>query len=133
MTNISINVILFKNKVLGTFLMVQWLRIHLAMQGTWVQFLVQENITCHRATKPQRAKPCAPHQEKPLQQEAGPLQQEAGPLQLPAQQQHRARAPGAGARAAKEKCFLKNEALCNDSNWIYIKTTKVNYLTICHL
>ena len=79
------------------------------MQGTWVQFLGQENLTCPRATKPQRAKPCAPHQEKPLQQEAGPLQ-------LPAQQQHRARAPGAGARAAKEKCFLKNEALCNDSN-----------------
>ena len=33
-------------------LVVQWLRIHLPMKGTWVQFLVQEDSTCHRATKP---------------------------------------------------------------------------------
>ena len=31
---------------------VQWLRLHLAMQGTWVQTLVQEDSTCHGATKP---------------------------------------------------------------------------------
>ena len=36
----------------GTFLMVQWLRIHLPMQETWVQSLVGEDHTCHRATKP---------------------------------------------------------------------------------
>ena len=30
----------------------QWLRIHLPMQGTWVRALVQEDPTCHRATKP---------------------------------------------------------------------------------
>ena len=34
------------------FLMVQWLRIHLVMQGTWVQFLIQKDPTCCGATKP---------------------------------------------------------------------------------
>ena len=32
-------------------LVAQWLRIHLPMQGTWVQALVQEDPTCHRASK----------------------------------------------------------------------------------
>ena len=36
----------------GTSLVVQWLRIHLPMQGTWVWSLVQEDATWHRATKP---------------------------------------------------------------------------------
>ena len=31
---------------------VQWLRIHLPTQGTWVWALVQEDPTCHGATKP---------------------------------------------------------------------------------
>ena len=31
---------------------VQWLRIHLVMQGTPVQSLVWEDPTCHRATEP---------------------------------------------------------------------------------
>ena len=33
-------------------LVAQWLRIHLPRQGTWVRALVQEDPTCHRATKP---------------------------------------------------------------------------------
>ena len=33
---------------------VQWLRIHLPMQGTQVQALVQEDPTCHGAAKPVR-------------------------------------------------------------------------------
>ena len=33
-------------------LVVQWLRIRLPMQGTWVQALVWEDPTCHGATKP---------------------------------------------------------------------------------
>ena len=33
-------------------LVVQWFRIHLPMQGTQVQFLVQEDSTGHRTTKP---------------------------------------------------------------------------------
>ena len=36
----------------GTSLMVQWLRIFLPVHGTWVQFLVGEDPTCCRATKP---------------------------------------------------------------------------------
>ena len=38
----------------GTSLVVQWLRIHLPMQGTQVQALVQEDPTCQGATKPMR-------------------------------------------------------------------------------
>ena len=35
-----------------TSLVVEWRRVHLPMQGTWVQFLVQEEPTCHcRVTK----------------------------------------------------------------------------------
>ena len=37
----------------GTSLVVQWLRIHLPMQGTWVQSVVGEP-TYHKATKPAR-------------------------------------------------------------------------------
>ena len=33
-------------------LVAQWLRIRLPMQGTQVQALVQEDPTCHGATKP---------------------------------------------------------------------------------
>ena len=36
----------------GTSLVVQWLRILLPMQGTWVQALVWEDPTCHGAAKP---------------------------------------------------------------------------------
>ena len=35
-----------------TSLVVQWLRIHLPVQGTWVRALVREDSTCWRATKP---------------------------------------------------------------------------------
>ena len=34
------------------FLVVQWLRIRLPMQGTQVRSLVREDPTCHEATKP---------------------------------------------------------------------------------
>ena len=40
--------------ILGTSLVVQWLRTRLPMQGTWVRALVQEDPTCRRATKPVR-------------------------------------------------------------------------------
>ena len=36
----------------GASLVAQWLRIHLTMQGTWVQALVQEDPTCCGAAKP---------------------------------------------------------------------------------
>ena len=35
-----------------TSLVAQWLRVRLPMQGTRVRALVQEDPTCHRATKP---------------------------------------------------------------------------------
>ena len=37
-------------------LVAQWLRIHLPMQGTRVRALVQEDPTCHGATKPMHHK-----------------------------------------------------------------------------
>ena len=37
---------------MGTSLVVQWLRIRLPMQGTWVRALVREDPTCHGATNP---------------------------------------------------------------------------------
>ena len=40
------------NKHQQTSLVVQWLKIHLPMQETWVQSLVQEDSTCHTAAKP---------------------------------------------------------------------------------
>ena len=40
------------NKIPGTSLVAQWLRIRLPMQGTWVRALVREDPTCHGATKP---------------------------------------------------------------------------------
>ena len=41
-----------RNIMLGTYLVVQWLRIRLPMQGTQVRALVQEDPTCRGATKP---------------------------------------------------------------------------------
>ena len=38
----------------GASLVAQWLGIRLPMQGTWVRSLVQEDPTCHGATKPVR-------------------------------------------------------------------------------
>ena len=43
-----------KNVIIGTSLVVQWLRIHLPMQGTRVRSLVWEDPTCRGAAKPVR-------------------------------------------------------------------------------
>ena len=40
-------------------LVVQWIRMCLPMQGTWVQSLAQEDSPCWRATKP--VHPTEPH------------------------------------------------------------------------
>ena len=42
---------LLKTSGLGASLVVQWLRICLLMQGTWVQALVWEDPTCRGATR----------------------------------------------------------------------------------
>ena len=39
-------------RIMQTSLVGQWLRIPLPMQGTLVRALVQEDPTCHGATKP---------------------------------------------------------------------------------
>ena len=68
-----------------TSLVAQWVRIHLPMQGIWVQSLVQEDPTCLKATKPVlrnywahppqllklvHPRAHAPQQGKPLQRES---------------------------------------------------------------
>ena len=65
-----------------TSLVVQWLRIDLPMQGTWVQSLVPEGPVFYGTSKPTHHNPvlrllkpviptaCAPQQEKPPQREA---------------------------------------------------------------
>ena len=77
-----------KKKNLWISLVVQWTRICLPMQGTWVWSLVWEDSTCLRATKPMchnywasmlqllkagYSTTCVP-QEKPLQWEVHALQ-----------------------------------------------------------
>ena len=46
---ITVTISVWQNR---TSLVVQWLRIHLPMQGTWVRSLVQEDSTCCQASKP---------------------------------------------------------------------------------
>ena len=65
----------------GASLVVQWLRIRLPMQGTWVRALVREDPTCRRATTPEShnywarvPRAHALQQEKPPQWEARALQ-----------------------------------------------------------
>ena len=55
-----INWIDVKKIEIRIFLVVQWLRICLPMQGTQVRSLVLEDPTCHRATKPGPHNYCSP-------------------------------------------------------------------------
>ena len=48
-----------QNFMKGASLVVQWLRIHLPMQGTWVQALAREDPTCCGATEPVSHSYCA--------------------------------------------------------------------------
>ena len=53
--------------------MAQWLGIHLLMQGTRVQYMVQEDPTCFGATGPAQAqllKPTSPRTHAPQQEKA---------------------------------------------------------------
>ena len=66
-----------KNTTNRTSLVVQWIKIYLPMQGTQVRFLVGDDSTCCRATKPV-GHDCWVHalqQAKPLQWEACAPQQ----------------------------------------------------------
>ena len=105
--------------MVGASLVAQWLRIRLPMQGAWVRALVQEDPTCHGATKPvhhnywahalqptsrnywahvPRAR--APQQEKPPQWEASTLQRRVAP---PSPQLEKAGAQQQRPNAAKDK------------------------------
>ena len=84
-----------KSYGVGTSLMVQWIRIHLPMQGTWVQSLVLEDSTCRGAPKPvshdywdsaetteaREPRACALQQEKSWQWEALALQRKSSSCQ----------------------------------------------------
>ena len=94
---------------LGISLVVQWLRICLPMQETWVPPLVRKDLTCHRATMPMHYnywawtleavrhsfwslpyRVCAP-QEKPPQWEACTPQQRIALFTLIIKRWHAAR------------------------------------------
>ena len=60
----------------GTSLVAQWLRIHLPVQGTQVQYLFREDPTCIRETKPvcHNYRAYAPQLLKPVHSRAQVLQ-----------------------------------------------------------
>ena len=71
------NMVLAQKQKHRASLVAQWLRICLPMQGTWVQTLVWEDLTCRRAAGPVShnywacvSGVCAPQQERPRQWEA---------------------------------------------------------------
>ena len=123
--------ILWSAKWETTTLVVQWLRIRLPTREPWVQALVQEDSTCHGATKPvchnylslhSRAcepqllrlrattteahvpRACAPQQEKSPQWEARTLQQRVAPAH---HNQRKARAQQRRPNTAKNKINKK--------------------------
>ena len=49
--NLNILITQLQKLTTGTSLVVQWLRIHLPIQGTWVQALVWDDPTCCGAVK----------------------------------------------------------------------------------
>ena len=55
-----------KTTLNGAFLLVQWLGIHLLMQGTRVPSLVWEDSTCQGATKPVSHDYRSPHNLEPV-------------------------------------------------------------------
>ena len=115
----------------GVSLVAQWLRIHLPMQGTRVRALVQEDPTCHRATKPVCHNYWSPHtttteacmpragalqQEKPLQWEACALQRRVAPAR------HNLRKPTHSNKDPTQPKILKNKI--NKIIWPFKKRIK---------
>ena len=80
---------LLKSSFMRASLVVQWLRVRLSVQGTWVQSLVWEDPTRCQETRPvyhnywaPRPRAHAPQHNKPLQWEAQALQLESSPHSL---------------------------------------------------
>ena len=98
----------YKSKLqwVRTSLVVQWVRIHLPVEGTWIQSLIREDSSCLRTSKPMRhnywtwalgrkshncwapelellkhvpSRAHAPKQEEPPQREAHTTQQRVAP------------------------------------------------------
>ena len=94
-----------KKYTLGAFL-VQWLRIHLPIQGTPVQSLVLEDPICCGATKPASHNywACALHQEKSRQWEAHALQWRVNPSHC------NQRKPAARKTQCSQKEISKNKS-----------------------
>ena len=68
---------------LGTSLVVQWLRVHLPIQGTRVRSMVQEGPTCSGATKahdPQLLSPCPATTEVQVPQSTCSAKREASTM-----------------------------------------------------
>ena len=70
---LTLNSITNKKQFLRTFLVVQWLRIHLPKQGTGILSLIWEDSTCCETTKQctsgTKSEPCnkkSHHIEKPV-------------------------------------------------------------------
>ena len=112
-------------------------RMHPAKEGTWVQSLVREDSTCHRATKlraPQLLKLTCPRaralqEEKPLQSEPRAPQLESSPCSLqqektPSQQQRPAQPK------VKNKCFKEGYAHLNAAAAAAAKSPQ-SCLTLC--
>ena len=70
--NASLANVPFKIMQIGTSLLVQWIRVHLPVQGTWVWPPVREDAACLRATKPVCHKYWAPIPEQASWNEWGP-------------------------------------------------------------
>ena len=107
--------IFLKTSVLWTSLLVQWLRICLQIQRTWVWTLIQKiPPATGKLSQPQLLLPLfrahTPQQEKPPQWEARTLQLESNPysLQLEKAWKQQPR-PSAAKKKFKNKDFFKEK------------------------
>ena len=96
-------------------MVVQWLRIHVPMQGTWVPSQAREDPTCLGATKPLLCSKRSHHSEEPLRLESRPCPPQ---LERAHRQQRRPAQP-----KTTELIYKKNlitQCLCLDSAAPYL-------------
>ena len=128
------------NLIWQTFLVVQKLRIHLPIQGTQIQSLLQEDPTCHNAAKPVYHSycasapepvscnywgPCAPRahtlqQEKPPQWEACALQLKSSAPPTPATKERWCKAVKTQHSPKQINFFIKKKDNLHDVLWQFI-------------
>ena len=120
---------------LGTFLVVQWLGVHLTMQVTSISSLVCEDPTCHGAAKPihhnywvhtleplnhncwaRIPRAWTPQQEKPPQWKACTWQQSS--TRSPQLKKARAKKRRPRRAIKKRKIKIKKPALYHAPKWI---------------